>query len=114
MPVAAAQSAAAGHSATVAARWQQCGGCFGFAGTVIESADVCAFECHQCAGVCVFVLGQGWRDDSGDSIVAVSSNCGARGDVHCGCRCAAAAGNDTTADDTADADGDGNGDDIVC
>ncbi len=108
------QSAAAAHSATVAARWQQRGGCGGFAGTVRECANAHAFERHQRANVRVFVIGQGWRDDSADGIVIVSSNGGARGDVHRGRRCAAAAGNDTADNDTADADGYGDAKDIVC
>ncbi len=102
--VAVAQSAAAGHSATAAARWQQHGGCGGFIGTVRECADARAFERHQRANVRVFVLGRGRRDDSVDGIVVVGSDGAARGDVHRGCRCAAAANDD--ADDAAD--------DIVC
>ena len=62
--VAAAQSAAEAHSAMAAARWRQHIGCGGFAGTVREWADACAFECHQRANVHVFVLGRGRRDDS--------------------------------------------------
>jgi hypothetical protein len=61
-------------------------------------------ERHQRANVRVFVLGRGWRDDSVDSIIVVDSNGVARGDVHRGRRCAAAANNDA----------DGNADDIVC
>ncbi len=104
----------------VTARWQQRGGCSGFAGTVCECADACAFERHQRADVSVFVLGQGRRDDSADSIGVVSSDGGACGDVHRGCQCAAAASDDTANDNTADADGDGKADgdgdpdDIVC
>ncbi len=113
-PVAAARSAAAAHSATVAARWQQRGGCGGFSGTVRECADARAFERHRRANICVLVLGQGRRDDSANGIVVVSSEGGARGDVHRGCQCAAAAGDDAADEDTADADGDGEADDIVC
>ena len=51
-------------------------------------------------------------------MVVVGSDGGARGDVHCSRRCAAAANNDVSDNDTADADadanGNGNGDDIVC
>ncbi len=90
--VAAAQSAAAvGHSTTAAAGWQQHGGCGGFTGTVRECADACAFERHQCADVHVFVLGRGRRDNSIDGIFIVSSDGAARGDVHRGRWCAAAA-----------------------
>ena len=110
--VVAAGSAAAAHSATAAARWQQQGGCGGFTGTVCECADACAFERHRRANVFVFVLGQGWRDDSADGIVVVSSNGGARGNVHRGRQCVAAAAKDATADNTADANGDV--DNIVC
>ena len=42
--VAAARSSAVAHSAMVAARWQQRGGCGGFLGTVCECADAHAFE----------------------------------------------------------------------
>ena len=111
--VVAAQSAAVAHSATVAAQLQQRGGCGGFAGTVHEYADARAFERHPRANVRVFVLGRGWRDDSADGIVVVSSDGGARGDVHRGRRCAAAA-RDDTANDTANANADGDADDIVC
>ncbi len=86
--VAAARSAAVAHSATAAARWQQRGGCGG------EAAAVAAAQ--------VFVLGRGRRDDSVDSIVVVGSDGVARGDIHRGRRCAAAA------------DDDGEADDIVC
>jgi hypothetical protein len=112
--VAAAQSAAAAHSATVAERWQQRGGCSGFAGTVRECADAHAFEHHQRDNVRVFVLGRGWRDNSADGIVIVGSNGGACGDVHRGCQCATAANDDAANNDTANTDGDGDGDDIVC
>ena len=108
----APRSAAAVHSAMAAAWWQQHGGCGGFTGTVRECADTRAFERHRCADVCAFVLGKGQRDDSADGIVVVGSDSGARGDVHCGRRCAAAADKDAADDDTADADG--NVDDIVC
>ncbi len=87
--VVAARSAAAAHSATVAAWWQQHGGCGGFTGTVRECADARAFERHRRTDVRAFVLGRGWRDDSADGIVVVGSDGGARGDVHCGRRCAA-------------------------
>ena len=97
-----------------AAWWQQHGGCGGFTGTVRERANAHAFERHQRANVRVFVLGQGRRNDSADGIVVVGSNGGARGDVHCGCQCAAAANNDVAADDTADANSNGDGDDIIC
>ncbi len=59
---------------------------------------------HQRADVPVFVLGRGRRDDSANGIVVGGSNGGARGDIHHGCRCAAATGNDA----------DGDADDIVC
>ncbi len=112
--VAAAQSAAAAHSATVAARWQQRGGCGGFTGAVRECADAHAFERHRRADVCVFVIGRGRRDDSADGIVIVGSDGGACGDVHRGCQCTAAAADDAADNDTADADGNGDGDDTVC
>ena len=86
-----------------AARWQQHGGCGGFTGTIRECADARAFERHQCTEVRVFVLGRGWRDDSVNGIVIVGSNSAARGDIHRGRRCAAAAADDA----------DGDGDDIV-
>ncbi len=85
-------------------RWQQHGGCGGFTGTVRKCANARAFEHHQRADVCVFVLGRGWRDDSADGIVIVGSDGGARGDVHRGRRCTAAAADDA----------DGNTNDIVC
>jgi hypothetical protein len=106
--VAAAQSAAEAHSATVASRWQQHGGCGGFTGTVRECADARAFERHRRADIRIFVLGQGWRDDSANGIVVVGSDGAARGDVHRGRRLANAA------DDNADGNADGNADDIVC
>ena len=112
--VAAGQSAAAAHSATVAAQWQQRRGCGRFAGTVRECADARAYEHHRRADVRIFVLGRGWRDDSADGIIVVSSDGGARGDVHRGRRFAATAGNNTANDDTADANGDGNADNIIC
>ena len=59
--VVAAQSMAAAHSATEAARWQQRGGCSGFAGTVRECANARAFESHQGTNVRVFVLGNNIR-----------------------------------------------------
>jgi len=90
--VAAARSEAAVHSATAAAWWEQRGGCGGFTGTVRECTDAHAFERHQRADVRVFVIGRGRRDDSADGIVGDG---GARGDVHRGCQCAAAADDDT-------------------
>jgi len=87
------------------ARWQQHGCCGGFTGTVRECANARAFKRYQRADVRIFVLGRGRRDDSADGIVVVGSNGGARGDVHRGRRCAAAAADD--ADGNAD-------DDIVC
>jgi hypothetical protein len=42
------------------------------------------------ADVRVFDPGQGRRDDSADGIVVVGRDGGARGNVHHGCRCAAA------------------------
>ncbi len=98
------------HSATAAVRWQQHGGCGGFTDTVRECVDAHAFECHQRVYVRVFVIGQGWRDNSADGIVVVGSNGGARGDVHCGGQCTAAANDDAAANADADADGD----DIIC
>ncbi len=108
-------AAAVAHSATAAARWQQRVGCGGFTGTVRECADAHAFKRNQRANVHIFVIGQGRRDDSADSIVVVGSDGGARGDVHRGCQCAAAA-NDDAADDDADADtdADADGNDIGC
>ena len=54
--------------------------------------------------------------DSADGIVVVGSNGGARGDVHRGRQCAAAANVDTADNDTANANADANadGNDIVC
>jgi hypothetical protein len=111
--VTAPQSAAAAHSATVASQWQQHRGCGGFPGTVRKCADARAFDCHRHADVRIFVLGQGWRDDSAD-IVVVGSDGGARGDVHRGRRCAASTGNDAADDDTANANVIGDADDIIC
>ncbi len=88
--------------------------CGGFTGTVHECADAHTFERHRRVDVHVFVLGQGRRDNSADGIVVVGSDGGARGDVHRGCQCAAAADNDAANKDTADADGNGDRDDIVC
>ena len=85
-------------------RWQQHGGCSGFTGTICKCANARAFERHQRADVRVFVLGRGRRDDSANGIVVVGSDGGARGDVHRGRRCAAAAADDA----------DGAADDIVC
>jgi hypothetical protein len=76
----------------------------GGSSTVRECADAHAFKRHRRADVRVFVLGQGRRDNSVDSIVVVGSNGIARGDVHRGCRCAAAA----------DEDANGDANDIVC
>jgi hypothetical protein len=76
----------------------------GGSGTVRECADARAFESHRRTNVRVFVLGHGRRDDSVDSIVVVGSNGIARGNVHRGRQCAAAA------DDNAD----GNANNIVC
>ena len=112
--MAAAQSAALAHSATVAARWQQHGGCGAFASTVRKCVKARAFERHQRANVRVFVLGRGWRDNSANGIIVVGSDGGARGDVYRGCQCAAATGNDAADNDTADADGDGDAEDIIC
>ncbi len=66
--------------------------------------DARAFERHQRANVRVFILGQGRRDDSVDSIIVVGSDGIARGDVHRGCRCAAAVKDNA----------DGDADNIVC
>jgi hypothetical protein len=88
------------------ARWQQHGGFGGFTGTVRKCANACAFERHRRVNVCLFVLGRVWRDNSADGIIVVDRDGGARGDVHRGRRCAAAAADD--------ADGDGNADNIVC
>ncbi len=76
----------------------------GGSSTICECADAHAFERHQRADVCVFVLGRGSRDDSVDSIILVGSDGVARSDVHRGHRCAAAANDD----------GNGDADDIVC
>ena len=100
----------AAHSAMVAARWQQRGCCGGFTSTVLECSIARAFERHQRANVRVFVLGSGRGDDNANGIVVVSSDGGAHGDIHPGCQCAAAAGNDAANADTAD----GNANAIVC
>ncbi len=97
-----------------AARWQQRGGCGGFIGTVRKCIGAHAFERHQRADVRIFVIDLGWRDDSANGIFVVGSDGDARGDVHRGRQCAAAANNDAAYNDTADADADGDGDDIVC
>ena len=76
------------------------------AGTVCECAYARPFEHHQCANVHVFNLGRGWRDNGADGIVIVGGKSSARGNVHQGCQCAAAADGDTNKDDTANADGD--------
>ncbi len=112
--VGATQSVAAAHSATVAARWQQGGGCGGFAGTVRECANAHAFERYRRANVRVFVLGRGRSDNSADGIVVVGSNSSACGYVHRGRQCVAAVGDDAADNNTAAANGDGNADDIVC
>ena len=87
-------------AAVAAVRQRDVGG----SGTVRECADSHAFERHRRADVRVFDLGRGWRDNSVDSIIVVGSDGVARGNVHRGCRCAAAANDDT----------DGNANDIVC
>ncbi len=87
-------------AAVAAARQRDVGG----SGTIRKCADAHTFERHRRADVRVFVLGRGRRDDSINSIVVVGSDGVARGDVHRGRRCAAAAGNDA----------DGDADDIVC
>ena len=56
----------------------------GSSGTVRKCPDAHTFECHRRADVRVFVLGQGRRDDSVDSIIFVGSDGVARGDVHRG------------------------------
>ncbi len=76
----------------------------GGSGTICECADAHPFECHRRANVRVFVLGQGRRDNSVDSIVVVGSDGVARGDDHRSRRCAAAANDDAG----------GDADDIVC
>ncbi len=63
---------------------------------VCKHADARAFECHQCADVCAFVLGQGRRDDGADGVVVGDSG----GDVHRGRR--------------GTKEGDGDADDILC
>jgi hypothetical protein len=73
-------------------------------GTVRKCAGTRAFERHQRANVRVFILGQGRRDDSLNSIIVIGSDNFARVDVHRGRRCAA----------TADNDDDGNDDSILC
>jgi hypothetical protein len=87
-------------AAVVAAQQHDVGG----SGTVCECTDAHTFKHHRRADARVFVLGRGWREDSVDSIMVVGSNGAARGNVHRGCRCAAAANKDA----------DGNADDIVC
>ena len=54
------------------------------------------------------------EDDSADSIVVIGGNGGARGDVHCGCRCTAVANSNAIDNDTADGNDNGNGNDTVC
>ncbi len=90
-----------------AERWQQHGGCGGFTRTVRECANARTLERHQRADVRLFVLGRGRRDDIAECIIVIRSNGGAYGDVHGGCRYAAA-----TADN--DANGDGDANNIVC
>ncbi len=87
-------------AAVAAARQRNVGG----SGPICECADARAFERHRRANVCVFVLGRGRRDHSVDSIVFVSSDGFAHGNVHRGHRCAAAS----------DDDADGDADNIVC
>ncbi len=70
----------------------------GGSGTVRECVDARAFERHRRANVRVFILGRGRRDNSIDSIVVIGSNGVARGDVHRGRRCAAAANDDANGD----------------
>ena len=84
----------------------------GGSGIVRECADARAVEHHRRADIRIFVLGRGRRDDSIDSIVVVGSNGIARGDVHRGRRCAAAA--DNNADGNANDNADGNANNIVC
>jgi hypothetical protein len=61
-----------------------------------QSADARAFECHRCADVRVFILGQGRRDDGANGVVVGDSG----GNVHRG-------GRGTN-------DSDSNADDILC
>jgi len=88
--------------AAAVAAVQQCN--VGGSSTFRECTDTHAFERHRRAEVRVFVVGQGWRDDSVDSIIIVGSDGVARGDVHRGRRCTAAANDDA----------DGDADVIVC
>ena len=67
------EAPAVAHSATVAAQWEQHGGCGGFTSTVREWANGSAFERHRLADVRVFILGRGRRDDSVDGIVVVAT-----------------------------------------
>ena len=87
-------------AAVAAAQQRDVGG----SGNIRECANALAFERHQRAYIRLFVLGRGRRDDSVDSIVVVSSDGVARGNVHRGRRCAAAAADDA----------DGDADNIVC
>ena len=99
------------HSATAAAQWQQHGGCGRFAGIVRKCANARAFKRHRHADVRVFVLGQGWRDDSANGIIVAGSDGGACGYVHRGRQCAAA-NDDAANDNTTNANG--NTDNIGC
>ena len=110
----ASRSAAAAHSATAAARWQQRRGCGRFTGTVRDCANAHAFKRHRRANVRIFVIGRGRREDSADGIVIVGSDGGAREDVHRGCQCAAAAEDDVSDNNTADANASDDGNNIVC
>jgi alpha-beta hydrolase superfamily lysophospholipase len=63
---------------------------------ICKHADAHAFECHRCADVRAFVLGQGRRDDGANGVVVGDSS----GDLHRG-------GRGTN-------DGNSDADDILC
>ena len=77
---------------------------FGGSGTVRETQRCMRFQTPSTPDVRVFILGQGRRDNSVNSIVVIGSDGVARSDVHRGRRCAA------TANDNAN----GDTDNIVC
>jgi hypothetical protein len=79
----------AGAAARRLRRWRQWD--VGGSGTVRECTNARTFKRNRRTNIRVFVLGQGQRDNSVNSIVIVGSKDVAREDVHCGWRAAAAA-----------------------
>jgi len=63
------QSVVVAHSAMAAARWEQCGGCGGFTGTVRKWANASAFERHRLANYASLSL----VEDGGTTALMASS-----------------------------------------